>query len=98
MEEDILKTAFRTRYGHHEFLVMPFELHNARTIFMDLMNRDCKPYIDKFVIVFIDDILIYSRTKEEHGKHFQMTLELLRKDSLYAKLSKCDFLLEMYTF
>ncbi|KAD4586602.1 hypothetical protein E3N88_24203 [Mikania micrantha] len=90
-EEDIPKTAFRTRYGHYEFLVMPFGLTNAPAVFMDLMNRVCKPYLDKFVIVFIDDILIYSKTQEEHKEHLQLTLELLRKEKLYAKLSKCDF-------
>ncbi|KAD3066721.1 hypothetical protein E3N88_34601 [Mikania micrantha] len=90
-EEDIPKTAFRTRYGHYEFLVMPFGLTNAPAVLMDLMNRVCKPYLDKFVIVFIDDILIYSKTQEEHKEHLQLTLELLRKEKLYAKLSKCDF-------
>ncbi|KAI3790531.1 hypothetical protein L2E82_03636 [Cichorium intybus] len=91
LEEDIPKTAFRTRYGHYEFLVMPFGLTNAPAVFMDMMNRVCKPYLDKFVIVFIDDILIYSRTKEEHAQHLQLILELLRKEKLYAKFSKCEF-------
>ncbi|KAL4583755.1 hypothetical protein LXL04_008338 [Taraxacum kok-saghyz] len=90
-EEDVPKTAFRTRYGHYEFLVMPFGLTNAPAVFMDLMNRVCRPYLDKFVIVFIDDILIYSRSKQEHGEHLRLILELLRKEKLYAKFSKCEF-------
>ncbi|GJT69121.1 putative reverse transcriptase domain-containing protein [Tanacetum coccineum] len=90
-EEDILKTAFRTRYGHYEFQVMPFGLTNAPAVFMDLMNRVCKPYLDKFVIVFIDDILIYSKNKKEHEEHLKLILELLKKEELYAKFSKCEF-------
>ncbi|GKA51861.1 putative reverse transcriptase domain-containing protein [Tanacetum coccineum] len=93
-EEDILITAFRTRYGHFEFQVMPFGLTNAPAVFMDLMNRVCKPYLDKFVIVFIDDILVYSKDEEEHGKHLKIILELLKKERLYAKFSKCDFWLD----
>ncbi|GKB43064.1 putative reverse transcriptase domain-containing protein [Tanacetum coccineum] len=90
-EEDILKTAFRTRYGHYEFQVMPFGLTNAPAVFMDLMNRVCKPYLDKFVIVFIDDILVYSKNKQEHKEHLKLILELLKKEELYAKFSKCEF-------
>ncbi|GJQ89595.1 putative reverse transcriptase domain-containing protein [Tanacetum coccineum] len=90
-EEDIPKTAFRTRYGHYEFQVMPFGLTNAPAVFMDLMNRVCKPYLDKFMIVFIDDILIYSKNKKEHKEHLKQILELLKKEELYAKFSKCEF-------
>ncbi|GJZ50323.1 putative reverse transcriptase domain-containing protein [Tanacetum coccineum] len=97
-DEDIPKTAFRTRYGHYEFQVMPFGLTNAPAVFMDLMNRVCKPYLDKFVIVFIDDILIYSRNKEEHANHLRIILELLKKEKLYAKFSKCDFWISIVQF
>ncbi|GJR86877.1 putative reverse transcriptase domain-containing protein [Tanacetum coccineum] len=90
-EEDIPKTAFRTRYGHYEFRVMSFGLTNAPAVFMDLVNRVCKPYLDKFVIVFIDDILIYSKNKQEHEEHLKIILELLKKEELYAKFSKCEF-------
>ncbi|GJU41559.1 putative reverse transcriptase domain-containing protein [Tanacetum coccineum] len=89
--DDIPKSAFRIRYEHYEFQVMPFGLTNAPAIFIDLMNRVCKPYLDKFVTVFIDDILIYSRNKEEHVNHLKIILELLKKEKLYAKFSKCDF-------
>nr|GEU30252.1 hypothetical protein [Tanacetum cinerariifolium] len=81
-EQEILKTTFRTRYGHYEFQVMPFGLTKAPAIFMDLMNRVCKPYLDKFVIIFIDDILIYSKDKKEHGEHLKAILELLKKKKL----------------
>ncbi|GJW88129.1 putative reverse transcriptase domain-containing protein [Tanacetum coccineum] len=97
-EDDILKTAFRTRYGHFKFTVMPFGLTNALAVFMDLMNRVCKPYLDKFVIVFIDDILIYSKTKEDHEVHLGLVLELLRKEKLYAKFSKYEFWLQEVHF
>ncbi|GJT33738.1 putative reverse transcriptase domain-containing protein [Tanacetum coccineum] len=97
-EDDILKTAFRTRYGHYEFQVMPFALTNAPAVFMDLMNWVCKSYLDKFVIVFIDDILIYSKSKEDHEEHLKLILELLRKDELYAKFFKCEFWLSKVQF
>nr|GFC87817.1 putative reverse transcriptase domain-containing protein [Tanacetum cinerariifolium] len=79
-EEDVPKTAFRTRYGHYEFQVMPFRLTNAPAVFMDLMNRVCKTYLDKFVIVFIDDILIYSKNKKKHEEHLRTILKLLKKE------------------
>ena len=88
---DVQKTAFRSRYGHYEFLVMSFGVTNAPAIFMDYMNRIFKPFLDKFVEVFIDDILIYSRTREEHAEHLRTVLNILREKQLYAKLSKCDF-------
>nr|GEV58510.1 putative reverse transcriptase domain-containing protein [Tanacetum cinerariifolium] len=90
-ERDIPMTAFRTRYGHYEFQVIPFGLTNAPAVFMDLMNRVCKPYLDKFVIVFIDDILIYSKDEKEHEEHLKTILELLKEEKLYAKFSKCEF-------
>ncbi|GJX58676.1 putative reverse transcriptase domain-containing protein [Tanacetum coccineum] len=97
-DEDIPKTAFKTRYGHYEFQVMPFGLTNAPVVFMDLMNRACKLYLDKFVIVFIDDILIYSSNKEEHTDHLRIIFELVRKEELYAKFSKCDFWISVMQF
>ncbi|GKC27747.1 putative reverse transcriptase domain-containing protein, partial [Tanacetum coccineum] len=97
-EDDIPKTAFQARYGHFDFTVMPFGLTNALAIFIDLMNRVCKPYLDKFVIVFIDDILIYSKTKEDHKVHLRLMLELLTKEKLYAKFSKCEFWLQEVHF
>ncbi|GJX10975.1 putative reverse transcriptase domain-containing protein, partial [Tanacetum coccineum] len=93
-EQDISKTAFRTRYGHYEFLVMPFGRTNAPAVFMDLMNRIFHKYLDKFVIVFIDDILVYSKSEEEHERHLRIVLEILRQKKLYAKFSKCEFWLQ----
>nr|GEV49923.1 hypothetical protein [Tanacetum cinerariifolium] len=87
-----------TWYGHFEFQVMPFGLTNAPDMFMDLINRVCKPYLDKFVIVFIDDIVVYSKDEEEHGKHLKTILELLKKERLCAKFSKCDFWLDSVQF
>nr|GEX43418.1 retrotransposon protein, putative, Ty3-gypsy subclass [Tanacetum cinerariifolium] len=97
-EVDILITTFRTRYVPFEFQVMSFGLTNAPAVFMDLMNRICKPYLDKFVIVFIDDILVYSNDEEEHGKHLKNILGLLKKERLYANFSKCDFWLDSVQF
>ncbi|GKB80960.1 putative reverse transcriptase domain-containing protein [Tanacetum coccineum] len=85
-EEDILKTAFKTRYGHYKFQVMPRGLTNAPTVFMELMNQVCEPYLDKFMIVFIDDILIYSKSKQEHEEHLKLILELLKKEELSCRL------------
>ncbi|KAI3797696.1 hypothetical protein L1987_32959 [Smallanthus sonchifolius] len=97
-EDDISKTVFRTRYGHFEFTVMPFGLTNAPAAFMDMMNRICKPYLDKFIIVFIDDILIYSKSKEDHANNLRTILELLRNEKLYVKFSKCEFWLSKVQF
>ena len=85
------KTTFRTRYRHSEFLVMPFGLTNASTAFMDLMNRVFRPYVDKFFVVFIDDILVYSKDRVNYDTHLRVVLETLRKERSYAKLSKCEF-------
>ena len=90
-ESDILKTAFRTRYGHYEFIVMSFGLTNAPAAFMDLMNRVFRPYLDWFVIVFIDDILVYSRSELEHERHLGLVLQTSRRQQLYAKFNKCEF-------
>ncbi|XP_019251550.1 PREDICTED: uncharacterized protein LOC109230516, partial [Nicotiana attenuata] len=88
---DVPKTAFRTRYGHYEFLVMSFGLTSAPAAFMELMNRVFRPYLDMFVIVFIDDILVYSRSQEEHEQHLRVVLQTLRDSQLYAEFSKCEF-------
>ncbi|GKA74833.1 putative reverse transcriptase domain-containing protein [Tanacetum coccineum] len=97
-DENILKTTFRTCYGYYEFQVIPFGMTYAPAVFMDLMNRVCKPYLDKFMIVFIDDILIYSKSEEEHAEHLKLILELLKKEELYAKFSKCEFWLSKVQF
>ena len=97
-EGDVPKTAFRTRYSHYEFLVMPFGLTNAPAAFMDLMNRIFRPYVDQFVVVFINDILVYSKDAQEHEHHLRIVLEMLREKKLYAKLSKCDFWLKEVSF
>ncbi|KAD0514134.1 hypothetical protein E3N88_44144 [Mikania micrantha] len=97
-DQDVSKTSFRSRYGHYEFLVMPFGLTNAPAVFMDLMNRVFHDYLDRFVIVFIDDILVFSKSKDEHEDHLRTFLETLRKKKLYAKFSKCEFWLEQVAF
>ncbi|KAK8713478.1 hypothetical protein V6N13_148694 [Hibiscus sabdariffa] len=96
-EQDVLKTAFRTRYGYYEFLVMPFGLTNAPATFMDLMNRVFHEYLDQFVVVFIDDILVYSRTKD-NDRHLRLVLQNLLENQLYAKLSKCEFWIREVVF
>ena len=97
-EADISKMPFRTRYSHYEFLVMSFGLTNAPTTFMDLMNRVFRPFMDQFAVVFNDDILMYSKSKEEHMYHLRTMLQTLREHQLYAKFSKCDFWLESIAF
>ncbi|KAM2938208.1 hypothetical protein FF1_038026 [Malus domestica] len=97
-DEDVPKTAFMTRYGHYEFLVMPFGLTNAPATFMRLMNKVFQQYLDKFVIVFIDDILVYSKSKADHIRHLNLVLKKLREHRLYAKFSKCQFWLNEVAF
>ena len=97
-DEDVSKTSFRSRYGHYEFIVLPFGLTNAPAAFMDLMNRVFKPYLDSFIIVFIDDILIYSRSREEHSTHLRLALQVLRQEKLFGKLSKSEFWLDKVVF
>ena len=92
------KTAFRTRYGHFEFMVMPFGLTNSPTTFMDLMHRVFQPYLDRFFVIFVDDILIYSQSEWEHEYHLRIVLQLLRDHQLYAKFSKCEFWLTEVRF
>ncbi|XP_011101727.1 uncharacterized protein LOC105179793 [Sesamum indicum] len=97
-ENSIPKTAFRTRYGHYEFVIMPFGLTNAPAAFMDLMNKTLQPFLDQFVIVFIDDILIYSSSPEEHEQHLRTILQILREKQLYGKFTKCEFWMEKIAF
>jgi hypothetical protein len=97
-EADIPKTAIRTCYEHYEFLVMPFGVTNAPSVFMDLMNRVFHKYLDQFVVVFIDDILVYSATHEDHEEHLKTVLSILREKKLFAKLKKCGFWLKEVSF
>ena len=90
-EADIPKMTFRTRYGHFKFTVMPFKLTNAPAAFVDLMHRVFQPYLDRFVVVFVDDILIYFKSEKDHKGHLRVVLQTLRKHQLYAKLNKCEF-------
>ena len=96
--EVVQKTAFRSRYGHYEYVVMSFRVTNAPAIFMDYMNRIFRPWLDKFVVIFIDDILIYSKNWEEHVGHLRVVLEVLKEHQLYRKLSKCEFWIEEVQF
>nr|GFA26545.1 reverse transcriptase [Tanacetum cinerariifolium] len=97
-EQDIDKTAFRTRYGHYKLLVMPFGLTNTPAVFMDLMNQIFHEFLDKFIILFIDDILVFSKSKEEHEDHLRIVLQTLRQEKLYTKFSKCEFWLSNVAF
>ena len=97
-DANVHKKVFRTQYGHYEFLVMSFRLTNAPATFMDLMNRVFRPYVDQFVVVFIDDILVYLKDQEEYDTHLRVVLETLRNEQLYAKLSKCEFWLREVSF
>ena len=89
--EDVPKIAFQSRYGHYEYLVIQFELTNTPATFMDLMNRTFRPYLDRFMIVFIDDILIYFANESEHKGHLRIVMQILRDHKLYIKFSKCEF-------
>jgi hypothetical protein len=97
-EEDVPKMAFNTRYGYFEFVVITFGVTNAPATFMDLMHRVFQPYLDQFVVIFIDDILVYSRDKQKHAEHLRLILEKLRQEKLYAKFSKCEFWLDRVNF
>ena len=97
-EEDISKTAFRTRYGHYGYSVIPFGVTNAPGVFMEYMNRIFHPFLDRFVVVFIDDILVYSKSEEEHAEHLRIVLRVLKEKLLFSKLSKCEFWLWEVSF
>ena len=97
-DEDTQKTAFRTRYRHYQYSMMPFSVTNAPGVFMEYMNRIFHTYLDRFVVVFIDDILIYSKSEEEHDEHLRVVLQILKEKKLYAKLSKCEFWLKEVSF
>ncbi|KAL0561489.1 hypothetical protein IC582_001917 [Cucumis melo] len=97
-DSDVPETAFRSRYGHYEFIVMSFGLTNVLAVFMDLMNRVFREFLDTFFIVFIDDILIYSKIEAEHEEHLRLVLETLRANKLYAKFSKYEFWLKQVSF
>ena len=96
--KDVQKTTFRSRYDHYEYVVMLFGVTNAPAIFMDYMNRIFRPYLDQFVVVFIDDILIYSKSRDEHADHLRVVLGILKEHKLYGKLSKCEFWLDEVQF
>ncbi|WMV50426.1 hypothetical protein MTR67_043811 [Solanum verrucosum] len=97
-DSDVPKTAFRTRYGHYEFVVMSFGLTNAPATFIDLMKKVFKQYLELFVIIFIDDILIYSRNEEEQATNLRVVLQTLKDRQLFAKFSKCEFCLQFVAF
>ena len=98
MANDVHKTIFKTLYGHYEFVVMPFGLTNAPTSFMDLMNRVYRPMLDRFMVVFTDDILVYSKIREYHEEHLREVLDTLRRERLFSKFSKYDFWLHEVQF
>lgn len=97
-DNDKPKTAFWTRYSHYEFPIIPFGLTNAPAIFMNLMNRVFHAFLDKFVVVFVDDILVYLKSEEDHAEHFESVLSTLRVNQWYAKLSKCEFWFKKVAF
>jgi len=96
--DDVQKTTFKSQCGHYDYVVMLFGVTNAPTVFMDYMNKIFRPFLDKFVVVFIDDILIYSKTQQEHTEHLRLVLRVLREKQLYAKLSKCEFWMDEVQF